>query len=497
MEKHVLAQYTIRSKQEYIFRTNRIVEMMGGSKNISNAWNLLFEAAQNVGIKIERDSQKEFKFEEIQSAFLSQKLNMIELFCGGGNETILFDSVKTLLRVNQEFSYKIMQECPGMIPMVEYVFVTGDYKKDYEQLMDKSEKQKKRMVPGTNEFIVPFAMMDRDTFQPFVDVLNMDGEEKRVTAESKSKRKTGLEMRNKDNSIKLLDKMVTEKGKESLLAVVHADGNNMGRKIMEMLGDNTSYDFCISKMRKFTQDTDKVFVDAGLAAMEKKKEELKQKYPKLKDQSFAYRVVIADGDDMTFICNARFVMEYVKAYLGAVEEYSSEWHYSSCAGICIFHSHYPFARAYSLAEQCCDDSAKKMVHVESSQGVVEESWVDFHYIHSGVGGDLMGIRDYHGVANKMARPWGIQTSKKNRQYQKFEEMVAIIKREKIARTNIKTIGNAWEVSKEEGNKEFARTFAHKQPIVTELVDLFGDKGTLMKALYDLSEVYDLWFEEVK
>lgn len=35
--KMVLAQYTIRSKQEYIFRTNRMVEIAGASENISQS----------------------------------------------------------------------------------------------------------------------------------------------------------------------------------------------------------------------------------------------------------------------------------------------------------------------------------------------------------------------------------------------------------------------------------------------------------------------------
>lgn len=50
---------------------------------------------------------------------------------------------------------------------------------------------------------------------------------------------------------------------------------------------------------------------------------------------------------MTFICNARFVMDYVKAYLDAVKKHKdkkqSEWEYSSCAGIAFSIAHYPFA----------------------------------------------------------------------------------------------------------------------------------------------------------
>lgn len=49
----VLAQYTIRSKQEYIFRTNRMVEIAGASENISQSWNILFNQADEIGKNLE------------------------------------------------------------------------------------------------------------------------------------------------------------------------------------------------------------------------------------------------------------------------------------------------------------------------------------------------------------------------------------------------------------------------------------------------------------
>lgn len=506
MSKPILAQYSIRSKQEYIFRTNRIVEIMGASANISNAWNILLEEAENCGKAIVRlGTDTAFSLEDTKKQFEQKEVQMVELFCGGGNETVMYDSIETYLEVNQAFSYRIMKDYAGMIPMSEYCEVSGNYKEDYQKLMIKTDTLKNVMVPGRDEFILPFSMMDRDTFQPYVGVITIDGNEKPVTAEGLTKRIKGLKIRNKDNSVKMLDDMVTKKGEEGLLAVVHADGNNMGRKIMDMLKDQTSYDSCIPKMRKFTGETKKAFVENGLKAMHECREQLKKKYAgkKLKDTAFAFREVIADGDDMTFICNARFVMEYVKAYLNAVNQYQADWKYSSCAGICIFHSHYPFARAYSLAEQCCDDVAKTMVHKTDENGkmsseIAEEAWVDYHYIHSGVGGDLMEIRHRQGTEHRMARPWRIcGAGLSERDYVQLEMLADILKKCGIARSNVKEIGSAWEYSKEDGYRELQRVYAHGGKLKKELEVLFEDQEQLLKALYDLSEIYDLWFKGVE
>ena len=65
--KMVLAQYTIRSKQEYIFRTNRMVEIAGASENISQSWNILFNQADEIGKKLRRVSENiPFCMEEVK-----------------------------------------------------------------------------------------------------------------------------------------------------------------------------------------------------------------------------------------------------------------------------------------------------------------------------------------------------------------------------------------------------------------------------------------------
>lgn len=497
--KMVLAQYTIRSKQEYIFRTNRMVEIAGASENISQSWNILFNQADEIGKKLRRVSENiPFCMEEVKRLFDERKLNGIELFCGGGNDTVLYDSIETYLEVNKAFSRFLLENYPGMIPMAVACEYSGDYDKDYANLMKQSDIEKNKMISGQSDFILPFSMMDRTTFQPYSDIINIAGSSVRVTDEAKAKRKTGLKIREQDETVKLLDDLITKKGEESLLAVVHADGNNMGSKISEMLTDKKDYDSCVNVMREFTADTAKAFGKSGLDAMQKCQQQLKEDYKdKYDEKAFFFRKIIADGDDMTFVCNARFVMDYVRAYLEAVQNYNNkgekEWRYSSCAGICIFHSHYPLARAYSLAEQACE-SAKKNVHGEC---IKEESWVDFHYIHNGVGGDLEQIREHQGVTGCMARPWRIDikanTDRKN--YNTLRILTDIMKENGVSRSDIKTIGSEMEGSYSYGKFELNRVYGHHRNLQSEIKEkLKIDKEEdLLPIIYDLSEVYDLWF----
>ena len=509
----ILAQYTIRSKQDYIFRSNQVLEIIGASEHITRSWDVLLAQAKKAGLKVcSLTDHKPFEMESVQKSFAEKTLNLVELFRGGGNDTILFDSMDSYRLANQQFSRYLLEEFPGMIPMAVCCECTGDYKKDYQNLIAEAEMEKNRMISGQSSFILPFSMMDRNSFQPFSRVVHYGTETVRLTEENYAKRNTGRKVRdtkNDVNDVKILDNMVTKRGEESLLAVIHADGNNMGSKISSMLGDCADYNVCVQKMREFTADTANAFVTEGLEALEQCKENLQKRYKEkykekynsmFNDGSFSCRNIISDGDDMTFICNARFAMDYVKAYLESVQNYqkrhNSEWAYSSCAGICIFHGHYPFARAYSMAEQACDDGAKKKVHIEGK--IIEEGWVDFHYIHSGIGGNLVSIRDHQGTAECMARPWLVTGGGEEREehFSQLMKLDELLKTYHVARTDVKTLGSEYESSTSEGEKELNRICGHHKGLEKELNQRFGDKDRLLKTIYDLSEVYDLWFKTV-
>lgn len=511
-KKYILAMYTIRSKQDYIFRSNRILEIVGASDHISKSWDILFEQARDEGLMVETVSTQkdteEFDMEKVKEGFDEGKLNMVELFRGGGNDTVLYDSKDSFLKVNRRFSRYLMENYPGMIPMAVCCEYTGDYKADYKKLMSESDREKNCMVSGQSSFILPFSMMDRNSFQPYSRVVKYKDGSVRLTEENYQKRKKGRDIRDEElknnpkSSVKLLDDMVTKRGEESLLAVVHADGNNMGSKISSMLGNKTDYTECVRQMRKFTVDTDNAFNIEGLQAMDECRENLRKKYgSRFKERAFSYRKIISDGDDMTFICNARFVMDYVQAYLKSVQTYqerhNSSWSYSSCAGICIFHGHYPFARAYSMAEQACDDGAKQKVHKVNE--TVEESWMDFHYIHSGIGGNLMDIREHQGTKDCMARPWLVTggNPKNKFHYDQLIRLAQLLQEYHVSRSDIKKIGSELEYSRTEAEKELPRILGHHKGLEKQLNKEFGSTEKQLKMIYDLSEIYDLWFEEGK
>jgi hypothetical protein len=207
------------------------------------------------------------------------------------------------------------------------------------------------------------------------------------------------------------DDLGRSKGELSYIAVVHADGNGMG-KIIGSLGSETNNRDYITKMRNFSQQV-KVISRSAMGTvidlLMKKAIEGKciQGTRNIADVEFSWdadakcilpmRPIVFGGDDTTFVCDGRLGLGLATAYLRAFEEkaarngFSGDKTLTACAGVAVVKSHYPFARAYDLSEELCS-SAKKFRHTANIQG----SALDWHITPGGLYADLetMRERDY-------------------------------------------------------------------------------------------------------
>ncbi len=492
-----LAQYTIRSKQAYIFRTNRMVEIVGASLIIRDTFLDLFRCAEAAGLRCEQDDGSSFSMAETLRCFQDGALDAVELFRGGGNDTVLFRDVETFKRANEAYTRFVLERYPGLLPFcVGSVAECVDYRADYSALMTKVHHCKSAMQNGRVENAQPFARLNQTTLQA-VCVENRRGQRVEYrTAESDAKYRKGLQSAMTDEATRFLDSIARDE-RQSLLAVVHADGNSMGVKLQNMLGNETDYDFCVNHMRTFTREVHRLFASGGKAAVERCRLGLAEKYPAEPKNNQLVRWIVADGDDATFICNAKFALELTQAYLEGVETAGRELgkSYSACAGICVFHSHYPFSRAYELAEQACSN-AKKPVHENRK----EQAWVDFHYLRSGVNGELEDIRELHQTQRCIARPWFVcgEQPPADRQLETLKQLDGLLKDAKVARTQIKNLGAAFEASPEDGELSWRRICynAGHNNLRRKSEELFnGDPAMLYRALYDMSDFYDVWFQK--
>lgn len=103
-----------------------------------------------------------------------------------------------------------------------------------------------------------------------------------------------------------------------------------------------------------------------------------------------FRPLVFGGDDLTFVCDGRLGLTLTAAYLAAYEQAMQHQKnefvqgLQGCAGIAVVKAHYPFSRAYELADDLCRNAKETWKR--------ECSALDWHFAATGLFGDIAEIR---------------------------------------------------------------------------------------------------------
>lgn len=480
-EKKILALYDCRSKQEYIYRTNRVKEIIGASMLLTDLFKEFFVNNKDFKFETEWDKNPNAP-ENYLDYFEKSGLDGEIVYEGGGNLCIIYRNYETYIKVNQQLSKKVLEKTFGVSIIAAYTEVSGNFVEDRKKLYHENALRKNIGSYHTPCNTLPFTQVDRLTYQPIIE--RKDNHQ--YTMESKRKLKK-YEDGTKDDGIIVeteFDKMVSGKGEESLLAIIYIDGNNMGDKIREITKGAIDYSSGISALRSFSKNTNNDFVDKPIKAIE---EELTRRYEAAADNNeeknkYLFRPIIMGGDEINIVCNARAVPCIIEKYF---ETLKSESGNSSCAGIAIFHSHSPFADTYNIAEQCCENG-KKISHRDENGG---NNYIDFHFCHSGITNTLDKIRNIQ-EEKITARPYEYSTT-----WQKFMEYGKILSA--LKRSDVKALGES--IIKGDSYYLFELERIKSRDKKNKLSKIYDDLKNPEKAkeakkyIFDVSIVYDLWF----
>lgn len=550
--KYALAMYDVRGKQEYIFKTNKLKEIVGGSCIIRDCFKeYLFPSAEEYmrrkakkegiplsddevcGIYNYNDSEKEPEYiseinkgkEFSRKAF--ERMMQDEkcaaryagevVYEGGGNFFVLYKDKETCIEINKIFTRKLLKELYTLKVLCTYIELENglvNFIEDRKKLYEKhriSEAEESVICPVNT---LPFVQVDEVTSLPLTKY--NENTRKKVSTEAEAKLDKHLDVYNEKYGEKDLDKLVTRKGEESLLAVVYIDGNNMGAKVQNVLGTETSYDQCVKKLRETSEFIQKNYVEDRIKDIDQMLEEKAKKGKKKAGK----RLVVFAGDEINLICNARDAYDIAKTYLKGLHQVSwkdSTEPCSACAGIAIFHSHAPYAQAYKVAEECCESGKTRMKKLEKAREKEGKSkevcYIDVHYCQKGIGMSLDDIREKE-VGGLISKPWLLDMEDEKNTTSKMPEDITIMEIEKVvealqmieSRTNVKDLAVAAKLSEGAFNLEMRRIYAHqsdedikrrmKEIFVQEDREEFGQKyKKYRKMIYDIVIVYDLWFRK--
>lgn len=429
------------SLQQYILQSNRLKEILGASFLAKDCFDQsLIEIAMDIGHNDAADAWKCYEHEKIRPVSppeIPQEVKVHLMYVGGGNAALLCGSRKIANEVVNKWSRKLLAKAPGLRVVVGYGDVTdGDVTdslaRAYKDALDDLVRCEEALPFGSPLHSLPVVRSCTSTGFP----ASKGQQEKRgnsnVTvwiSQSAARKRDEVGFKDKkgraqkaiseefysilkaDRARKLprhefaidFDDLGGYEG-QSHVAVVHADGNGMGRLLNEVINTaiSESHDDVtfLHNLRTFSASVTELSREALKNTMYHLRKALPLRALHTSTGIFPIRPIVYGGDDLTFVCDGRLGLDLAAFYLEQFAQRKipvcgGRRDVDACAGIAIVPSKFPFARAYRFAEELCGMAKDHRRNERDRSG----SWLDFQIFQAGVTMSISALRDlrYHNV----------------------------------------------------------------------------------------------------
>lgn len=328
------------------------------------------ELKQNLirSAQIARVTSDAFFRETCPEHYLTER-NLV--YTGGGHAVLQFDTKADADCFAKAVSLQVLRDYPGMALLVRQM-TYNPQKSPGENLNELSRQLEEKKARRESSFYLRALGVERP--DPELGVKGA-GPTVRIPA-----------------GWSLTDDVDEITGEDNFLAVIHIDGNAMGKRVQGIYrACGADWADCTQRLRTFSAGIDAHFAAAyddmaqELAAALERKGWPSRKLP--------LRKLIGAGDDVCFITAGRLGLQAAASFLthlqGKVNK-ADQQAYTACAGIVLIHRKFPFRRAYDLSEALCSN-AKKFAREHGGQ----VSAMDYHIAYGQMKPTLSEIRrDY-------------------------------------------------------------------------------------------------------
>ena len=431
MGRH-LTMYDLSGIQGFIFQTNRLKEIAGASFLVSKA--LFSNVPELAG-----EEPDAWKTREPDGFAYLEPGEAKTVYVGGGNALVLFGDGETAVDFTRRLKRRVFEQTGGAIRICSASVEIGDGTRLADCLdfgnpdglrarLDRSKSKAPQALPARGFSI---DRLDNESFEPaiyFEDAVIDRGRLRRILPRSRKlkleeyARQHGPEAKRGYTSPLLelhegrefevefdgfFQGGETGRAGKRFLAVVHIDGNTMGQRIASFLkasgSREQSFEQDLADMRDMSACIGDSYRDA-LGQM------IDTVYAEFGGTGLPFRPVVADGDDITFICRSEAAFECFRVFVEVlrrpngpapeVDGLPKPSDFSVGAGIAFVNSSYPFSSAYEMAEELCKNAKKATLARMGSEiepvigegGPTPVSSVDFHVCSGELVSDIGGYR---------------------------------------------------------------------------------------------------------
>ncbi len=323
---------SVQGIQDFIFKTNKLQEIVGASEIVKNIATLF---------------KDNYNPEEI-------------LLNAAGNIKAVFSEAECKKAV-KAFPQTVMLSAYGITLSQAVVKIEGT-----SVTQDEINKLEQRLKVQRNKASTPLDLslnimeLNPSTAKPVVSYKSIQKKSTAVDMATKQKIEANDAFFSENAHLKEFRNLSEISNGKNKIAVIHADGNGLGMLIPQLHKQG-------KKLSEFSKALDSA---------------TKKAFQRAKTDEMSIRDVILGGDDMVVICNANDALPFTYKFLKYFEEETKTKlgsKLTACAGIAYMNEKYPFHYAVSLAEELCSATKK---HAKKISEDLAPSSLMFHNIQS-------------------------------------------------------------------------------------------------------------------
>ena len=462
------------SLQQYIFQSNRLKENIGASylakrclegdliATIRQLRYPVYTASWDMYKNMARDVHENAGFLRPQSQIigLNSWRKPVELiYVGGGNAALLFKNRDIAEEIVKFWSRRLLKSAPGLRVIVGYGEVKDLLAPAYRTALEDLTRCEEALpfgatlagLPVVRNCISTGLAASRQSREPY--------ETDQWISEPASRKRDAVDRNDTTVEINSVlnegQKFALQPEKDlggsegqSYVAVVHADGNGMGKLLNQVIDEPQGEEQFLHNLRAFSASVSHQSLQALLATLQ----HFQNKLPKLKADLtvntanvFPIRPIVFGGDDLTFVCDGRLGLYLAAYYLREFTErkimvLGKPEYVDACAGVAIVPTKFPFAQAYGFADELCGLAKTYRRDEKNSRG----SWLDFQIIQAGITSSIATLREtqyrsLEGGHQLDNRPYEVLKKKteKPQGWDAFEQIIQGFKSKKWPRSRAK------------------------------------------------------------
>ena len=406
MATYTLSAIDTRGIQDYVFGSNVLRHNIGASElvdRVTRRWvtealphpNNAGPDGQLDGRSIERDG-----------------LAAEVVYSGGGNAVVLFRTHEVAVAFARDLSRRVLLEAPGL----DVVVVHRQFDWDREAVANVlstvfSEGIRQKRNSGTRGSPILGLGVTADCQFTGRPAVGLDPEGRRSSADVLAKWNAAEDANTRLGHLVGLDGFEAARDfddfgtpdESSYLAVVHADANGMGKRFQALAaryqqpGQNRAYVAAVRQLSQSVANAAKVALDyitqLVMKNVDPEGKMIAGRVP-IRNGRLPFRPLVFGGDDLTFVCDGRLGLTLAATYLQefAAQTLADGRPASARAGVAIVKTHFPFARAYALAEELTRSAKQRIQEETNGSGDKHLSAIDWHIAASGPVRSLEEIR---------------------------------------------------------------------------------------------------------